>query len=63
MCVREARKLFRANYLTFFWRARPDVVVRIEEVVWLADGLRKHQGRDAWPAAARLEQMPLPSSE
>ena len=62
VCVREARKLFRANYLTCFWWARPDVVVRIEDVVWVADGLRKHGGRDAWRAAARLEQMLLPPS-
>ena len=62
VCVREARKLFRANCLTCFWWTRPDVVIRIEDVAWVANGLRKHGGRDAWRAAARLEQMLLPPS-
>jgi hypothetical protein len=62
VCVREARKLFRVNYLTCFWWARPDLVIGIEEVPWVADGLRKHGGRAEWRAAARLEQMLLPTS-
>ena len=62
VCVREARKLFRANYLTCFWWARPDLVIGIAEVPWVADGLRKHGGRVAWRAAARLEQLLLPTS-
>ncbi|MCC7002152.1 MAG: hypothetical protein IT357_08360 [Gemmatimonadaceae bacterium] len=62
VCVREARKLFRANYLTCFWWARPDLVIRIDDVPWVADGLRKHGGRAEWRAAARLEQMLRPPS-
>ena len=62
VCVREARKLFRVNYLTCFWWARPDLVIGIDEVPWVADGLRKHGGRAEWRAAARLEQMLLPTS-
>lgn len=57
VCVREARKLFRANYLACFWSARQDLVIRIGDVLWVADGLRKHGGRAEWRAAARLEQM------
>jgi hypothetical protein len=60
--VREARKLFRANYLTCFWWARPDLVIRRGDVPWVADGLRKHGGRAEWRAAARLEQMLRPPS-
>ena len=62
VCVREARKLFRTNYLTCFWWARPDLVIRLDDVAWVADGLRKHAGRDEWRAAARLEQMLPPPS-
>lgn len=60
--VREARKLFRTNYIRCFWWARPDLVVGIEDVAWVADGLRKHGGREEWRAAARLEQMLMPPS-
>ena len=61
VCVREARKLFLANYLTCFWWARPDLVIGIDEVPWVADGLRKPGGRAEWRAAARLEQMLSPT--
>lgn len=57
VCVREARKLFRANYIMCFWWARPDLVIRAEDVAWVANGLRKHGGREAWRAAAKLEQL------
>lgn len=62
VCVREARKLFRANYITCFWWARPDLLIRVGDVAWVADGLRKHGGREAWRAAAGLEGMLLPAS-
>ena len=61
--VREARKLFRANYTTCFWWVRPDLVIRAGDVPWVADSLRKYGGRDAWRAAARLEQMLKPATE
>ena len=62
VCVREARKLFRTNYITCFWWARPDLIIRAGDVAWVADGLRKHGGREAWSAAARLEGMLMPTS-
>ena len=55
--VREARKLYRAYYTTCFWWARPDLIVRATDIAWVADGLRKHGGRDAWRAAARLDRL------
>lgn len=61
VCVREARKLFRTNYLTCFWWARSDLVIHATDVAWVADGLRKHGGREAWRAAARLEGMLVPT--
>lgn len=62
VAVREARKLFRANYLTCFWWARQDLIIRVNDVAWVAAGLRKHGGRAEWRAAARLEQMQRPQS-
>ena len=58
--VREARKLFRTNYSTCFWWARSDLVIRAGDVAWVADGLRKHGGREAWRAAAKLQRMITP---
>jgi hypothetical protein len=60
VAVREARKLFRANHVRCFWWTPPDFVIRVEDVAWVADGLRKHGGREEWRAAARLEQLLLP---
>lgn len=57
VCVREARKLFRAHLLTCFWWARPDVPIGIDQVTWVADGLRRFGGRETWRAAARLERL------
>lgn len=57
--VREARKLYREYFPTCFWWARPDLVIGLRDVAWVADGLRKHGGRDAWRAAARLERYAL----
>ena len=62
VAVREARKLFRANYITCFWWTRPDLIIRAGDVAWVADGLRKHGGREAWRAAARLERLLMPTS-
>ena len=55
--VREARRAYRSHHLTCFWWARPDFVIRIGDVAWVADGLRKHGGRDSWRLAMRLEQL------
>jgi hypothetical protein len=60
VAVREARRLFRANHTTCFWWARPDLVVGAADVPWVADGLRKHGGRQQWRDAARLERLLAP---
>ena len=57
VAVREARRLYRENQTTCFWWARPDLVIRAVDVPWVADGLRKHGGRQAWHDAARLERL------
>jgi hypothetical protein len=60
VAVREARRLYRENQTTCFWWARPDLVIRAVDVPWVADGLRKHGGRQAWRDAARLERLLAP---
>lgn len=57
VCVREARRLFRAHHLTAFWWVRPDLPIALRDVPWVADQLRKHGGRDAWSQAARLDRL------
>lgn len=52
--VREARRAFRRFRASCFWSYRPDLVIRSEDVPWVADQLRKHGNRDAWRVAARL---------
>jgi hypothetical protein len=57
VAVREARRLYRENQTLCFWWARPDLIIRAADVPWVADGLRKHGGRQAWREAARLERL------
>jgi hypothetical protein len=52
--VREARRAFRRFRTTCFWSYRPDLVIRSEDVPWVAEQLRKHGNREAWRVAARL---------
>jgi hypothetical protein len=52
--VREARRAFQRFRVSCFWSYRPDLVIRADDVPWVADQLRKHGGRDAWDVAARL---------
>ena len=52
--VREARRAFRRFRATCFWSYRPDLVIGIADVPWVADQLRKHGNREAWRVAARL---------
>jgi hypothetical protein len=52
--VREARRAFRHFRATCFWSYRPDLVIRSEDVPWVAEQLRKHGNREAWRVAARL---------
>ncbi len=57
VCVREARRQFRAHHTVAFWWVRPDVRVGLRDVPWVAAQLRKHGGRAAWHAAIRLDTL------
>jgi hypothetical protein len=52
--VREARRAFRRFRSMCFWSYRPDLIIRAEDVAWVAEQLMKHGNRKAWHAGARL---------
>ncbi len=52
--VREARRAFRRFRVTCFWSYRSDLIIRSEDVRWVAEQLRKHGDREAWRVAAKL---------
>ena len=52
--VREARRAFRRFRAACFWSFNPDYRIGPRDVVWVAEQLRRHGGRDAWAIATKL---------
>ncbi len=52
--VREARRAYRRFHANCFWSFDPDYRVGASDIAWVVEQLRKHGGRDAWEAAAKL---------
>jgi hypothetical protein len=52
--VREARRAFRRFRASCFWSYRPDLVIRSDDIPWVAEQLMKHGNREAWRVAANL---------
>lgn len=52
--VREARRAFRRFRHSCFWSYRPDLVIRADDVPWVAEQLMKHGNRQAWRIGVRL---------
>ena len=52
--VREARRAFKRFRTTCFWSYRPDLVIGLAEVPWVAEQLKKQGNREAWRVAERL---------
>ena len=52
--VREARRAFRRFRTSCFWSYRPDLVIGLDDVAWVAEQLMKHGNRDAWQVGAKL---------
>lgn len=52
--VREARRAYRRFYSRCFWSYDPDYRVKLEDVAWVAEQLRKNGGREAWQVGAKL---------
>lgn len=52
--VREARRAFRRFHAACFWSYRPGHVIGADDVVWVAEQLKRHGGREAWRIANML---------
>jgi hypothetical protein len=52
--VREARRAYRRFHAECFWSFDPDYDIRVSDVAWVAEQLRKHGGRDAWEVSRKL---------
>lgn len=52
--VREARRAYRRFYPMCFWSYRPGLEIGEEDILWVAERLRKHGNREAWEVARRL---------
>lgn len=48
VAVREARRAFHRFRASCFWSYRPDLLIGLDDVPWVADQLMKHGGREAW---------------
>jgi hypothetical protein len=46
--VREARRAFRRFHAACFWSYRPDLMIGIADVPWVAEQLMRQGNRDAW---------------
>lgn len=52
--VREARRAFRRFRTLCFWSYDPNLRITIDDVMWVAETLRKHGNRQAWEVADSL---------
>ena len=52
--VREARRAYRRFHTECFWSFDPDYRIGPADIVWVADQLKKHGGRDAWLLGSKL---------
>lgn len=52
--LREARRAYRRFHSECFWSYDPDYRIGPADVAWVAEGLRRRGGREAWMAARSL---------
>ena len=52
--VREARRAYCRFYTSCFWSYRGDLAIRLADVPWVAEQLRKNGNREAWIVAEAL---------
>lgn len=52
--VREARRAFATYRTRCFWSCRPDLVITLTNVPWVAEQLMTHGDRAAWRIGSRL---------
>ena len=54
--IREARRAFRRFHASCFWSFDSSYRVTSDDIEWVVQQLRKHGGREAWEAAAKLSR-------
>ena len=52
--VREARRTYRRFRTSCFWSYRPDLVIGLDDLPWVADTLMKNGNREAWEVGRSL---------
>ncbi len=52
--VREARRAYRRFRTSCFWSYRPDLLVGLDDVDWVAETLMKNGNREAWQVGRSL---------
>ena len=52
--VREARRAFARYRTRCFWSVRPDLIITLGDVPWVAEQLMTHGDREAWHLGSRL---------
>lgn len=52
--VREARRAFRRYRTACFWSYSPDLVIKAQDIPWVAEQLKKHGDREAWRLGVTL---------
>lgn len=52
--TREARRAYQRFHSRCFWSYAPDLEIGPKDIEWVAEGLKRHGGREAWEIAHRL---------
>lgn len=57
VALREARRAFQTYQDSCFWSYRPDAMIRMEDIGWVIEGLKKEGDRRAYEWARRIAAM------
>jgi hypothetical protein len=52
--IREARRAFKNYHTQCFWSFNPDYVIRLEDVQWVSEQLKKNGDRRLWQLGVKL---------
>lgn len=52
--IREARRAYQKFYVSCFWSYDENLKIQLQDVIWVAEQLRKHGGQTAWKTAEIL---------
>lgn len=54
VALREARRAYRTYHDACFWSYQPDVPIRMDDIPWVIEGLKKEGDRRAYEWARRI---------